>query len=211
MADLGCFVKDTAIVSEVEEILQHFAANNITDGKRFTLSDAYKILRSNGIEIDFESVGLIYSNAFDLTDGNFNSQKEVDKLTGRLFEDTLNNLSDMQPVNRDVVSGMVSAGKNAANKIVNIFRNAHVTDTNTKSVMKVFEDAMIKAATKIANKNTLPKQPSSPNRTFTDILSEAFGLDSMGITNLQGGLNSAKEVFDEFRKEVNKYRTELLS
>lgn len=211
MADLGCFVKDTAIVSEVEEILQHFAANNITDGKRFTLSDAYKILRSNGIEIDFESVGLIYSNAFDLTDGNFNSQKEVDKLTGRLFEDTLNNLSDMQPANREVVSGMVSAGKNAANKIVNIFRNAHVTDTNTKSVMKVFEDAMLKAATKIANKNVLPKQPSSPNRTFTDILSEAFGLDGMGVTNLQGGLNSAKQVFDEFRKEVNKYRTELLS
>jgi hypothetical protein len=209
MAALGCLIKDTRLVQDIKEVLQIMAADAINGGKRFTLNNAYNFLRDNDIEVDLESVGSIYSDTFDLSDGNFNTADEIESLVGKSFEETLNNLVDMQPKATTEQIGTLSPGKQAARTIVGIFRSANVTDTKTQTLMRRFQDSLAKAAKRIVDKSALPDTVKTPERTFEQVLSDAFDLEQHGIRTISGTMNSVQDVWNEFQNEVQLYRNEL--
>jgi len=210
MAGLGCFIKDTEVISDIQDIMQTLAASNIEDGKQFTVRMAYKFFTDNGLEIDLESIGAIYENQFDLNDGNFNSQVELDDIVGKSFTDTLNNLVEMQPKIINEKTGELSVGKKIAKTIAGIFRSANVTDIKTQTTMKLFEKMLDKAARRIVNRSSLPQKQKLPQRSMEEMLTDAFELDSKGIRTITGELNSTQQVWDEFQKEVDKYRQGLI-
>lgn len=210
MAGLGCFIKDTALIDDIKDIMQTLAASSIENGNTFSVREAYKFFRDNDVEIDLESTASIYEDLFDLNDANFNSKSELDEIVGKSFEETLDNLAAMTPKNIVEQGGEMSAGKRVAKTIANIFRNANVTDNRTQTTIKMFEKMMEKAARRMVNKSSLPAAQKSPNRSFEEILSDAFDLDQRGVRTVTGQLNSAKQVFDEFVAEINNYRQGLI-
>jgi hypothetical protein len=139
MAGLGCFIKDTALIDDIKDIMQTLAASSIENGNSFSVREAYKFFRDNDVEIDLESTASIYEDLFDLNDANFNSKSELDEIVGKSFEETLDNLAAMTPKNIVEQGGEMSAGKRVAKTIANIFRNANVTDNRTQTTIKMFE------------------------------------------------------------------------
>lgn len=209
MAALGCLIKDTRIIQDIKEVLQIVAADAINNGKRFSLNTAYKFLRDNDIEIDLESTGSIYANSFDLSDDNFSTSQEIEEITGKSFEDTLNNLVEMTPQNTVEQIGTLSPGKQVARKVVNIFRNAFVTDTKTQTLMRKFQDALTKAAKRMVDNSALPEQVKQQAQTFEDILGTAFELDQHGFRTISGAMNGVEDVWKEFKNEVGNYIEEM--
>lgn len=209
MASLGCFIRDTQIRDDIADVMQTMAAISINNDRRFLLPDAYKFLRDNGVEVDLESVAAIYEDTFDLRDQNFNTTAEVYAIAGKSFSDTLDNLEKMQPESIHQVTGKLSPGKKVAQTIANMFRNANVTDVKTQSLLKQFENLMSQAAKRLINKEALPQKATAAPRSFEQILSDAFDHESKGVRTLSGSLNSAKQMWDEFVKEVEKYKKEI--
>ena len=211
MANLGCLIKDTDLINDIKDVMRDLAGIAIDNGSQFTVAAAYNYLRSNGVEIDVESVASMYEDIFDLHDGNFNSQDEVDDIAGRSFNDTLNNLLKMQPRLTQEQIGNLSPGKQVAANMATIFRNANVTDVKTQTVMKMFEKMMKKAALAAINKSALPEKAEMPKKTFSEIIDAAFDLDNQGYRTLSGSMNSAEHVYNEFQEEVKKYLSELVN
>lgn len=210
MASLGCLIKDTRLVQDIKEVLQIMAADEINGGKTFSVSKAYNFLRENGVEIDLESVGSIYSDTFDLSDGNFNTSEEIEKIVGKSFEDTLNNLVDMQPKNTVEEIGSLSPGKQVARSIANLFRNAHVADVTTQTLMKKFQDALFKGAKRLLDNSALPQQVKQSSQTFEDILTNAFDVEQHGFRTITGAMNGIQNVWNEFQKEIDAYKNEMM-
>ena len=209
MAGIGCFHKDTELIGDIQNIMRILAGNAIQNDRQFTLGEAYKYMKDNDIEVDLESVAAMYEDVFDLNDGNFSSQDEVDTMAGRSFNNTLDNLVAMQPKLKVEKTGDVSPGKQVAKIVAGIFRNANVTDIKTQTTMKMFEKALERAARNIIDKSALPDKAAIAKKSFEDIIATAFDLDTHGTRTLSGTINSARDVYNEFQKETDKYRKEL--
>lgn len=209
MASIGCFIVDTQIRADIEDVMRTLADINIFDGKQFTVRDAYQHFTDNKIEVDLESVASIYEDIFDLNDGNYSTKAEVYRAAGKSFSDTLDNLIMMQPIVSQEKTGVLSPGKYVAKSIAAMFRNAQVTDISTQSTMKLFQDMMKKAAGRLVDKSGLPPAQKTAAKTFEQILSQAFDLDQQGYQTLNGSLNSAGQVWNEFMTEVKRYESEL--
>lgn len=210
MKGLGCLVKDTSIRKDIAEIIELAAADAIQSGKTFSVANAYKLLRDNKVEIDKESVAVIYEDTFDLNDGNFSSADTVDEFALRDFRETLDNLAKMEASNDVKQIGTQSSGKAAATQIAKMFKNAFVTDKKTQSVMRKLQDIMFKAAQRKVDKSMLPEKEKKAKKTFDEVLQDAFHWqDEVGFERITGGLNGAREVFTEFKKELKKYIDEL--
>ena len=211
MAGIGCLLKDTSIIESVKDLMKDLAVDFIERDQQFTIKDAYNILRDNDIEIDIETVGQIYEDTFDLTDGNFSTQSQVDMATGAIYRTILDKISNVRPFTGEQEIGMRSPGKAAADSIALMFKSGMTIDNRTQSVMKMFEDKMRKAASAYLDKSIYPPIKGPDTRSFTEILEEALDLDNQGYRTTRGTLNSAIDVFEEFQNEVNKYLADLAS
>lgn len=208
MAGIGCFHRDTELLPALKEIMRILAAHAIQNDLQFTVSAAFGYLRRSGVEVDLETVAAVYEDTFDLNDGNFNSQEQLDDIVGRSFENSLNNLQDMAVLSGEQRIGILSPGKQVAKTLTDMFQKANVLDIRTRSTMKEFERLLEKAARAVIDRTALPTK-SRTLKTFQEIVSEAFDIDNHGVRTISGSINSARQVWDEFRKEVEKYREEL--
>lgn len=212
MAGLGCFIKDTSVVNDMRDVMSILAGVAINNDRRFTVQDAYKYLRSKGVEVDVESVAAVYEDTFHLDDGNFSSQEEVDEFSGRVFSDTLDNLvNEGGPTEEEKRIGALSPGKAAAKQIVDFFSRATKIDAQPKSVMLQFQEMMKKAAMRMADKTGLPQKPSAKEtRSFDEILADALEFqDNTGFRTLSGTMNNAADLVAEFKAEVDAYKREM--
>lgn len=207
MANLTCLIKDTQIVEDIKDILRTAATLEIDEGRTFSLPKAYSMLRQADVEVDLESVGALYEDVFDLSDGNFTSKADLDEIVGASFKDTLDNLVAMQPRHTDETTGVLAPAARVAKTLAGVFRSANVTDTHTYSLMLQMQKALEKGARRII-KNANPATPAAP-ADFEAILTQALDLENRGFTTLQGGINNMGDVWKEFQAEISKYQQEL--
>jgi hypothetical protein len=92
MANLQCLVQNTDLIRDIQEALSIMAGIAIENEFPFSLATAYNEIRKAGIEIDLESVGALYERTFDLTDGHFSSEAEVNAMVGASFRNTVDSL-----------------------------------------------------------------------------------------------------------------------
>ena len=203
MANIGCLLRDTQVIEDLKVLFQTIAANNISQGRAFSIQDAYSFVQKNKLEIDLETTASVYEDVFNLNDGNFSTQQEVDDIVGRTFDRTLSNLISVPNQSTQMV-GEQSLGKAVATKMANMFANAQMADNRTKSLMKTMQDAFEKAVQSVAKKE-LKKGQHSQSRNFVEILSDVFNLENIGIRTLSGAINNMNSVRAEFAKEIGKY------
>lgn len=205
MAGVGCLLKDTQIISDLGALLKDFAADYIANDLVFTLNDAYNIVRSLGLEIDLESIAYVYENEFNLMDGNFSSQDQVDTLIGREFYEMLEKISHTRPFTGELKIDRRSPGKAAADQIAKMFDSGMKQNQGTMSEMRLFQEKMYKAAKAFTDRSVFPGRTRVDNRGFEEILAEAFEFNEKGIETVYGTLNSAIDVFEEFKAEIRRY------
>jgi len=211
MAGVGCLLKDTQIISDLGALLKDFAADYIANDLVFTLNDAYNIVKSMGLEIDLESVAYVYENEFNLMDGNFSSQDQVDTLIGREFYEMLEKISHTRPFTGELKIDRRSPGKAAADQIAKMFDSGMKQNQGTMSEMRLFQEKMYKAAKAFTDRSVFPGRTRVDNRGFEEILAEAFEFNEKGIETVYGTLNSAIDVFEEFKAEIRRYVAGLQS
>lgn len=205
MAGVGCLLKDTAIIQDLADILKDLAAEYIANDRVFTLNEAFNIIKGSGLEIDLESVAYVYENEFNLMDANFSSQQQVDTLIGRDFYEMLDKISHTRPFTGELKIDRRSPGKAAADKIAQLFKSGMSLNEGTMSEMRLFQEKMYKAAKAFADKGVFPDKSRVDNRGFEEILADAFEFNEKGIETVYGTLNSAMDVFEEFKDEIRRY------
>lgn len=205
MANLACLIKDTQIVEDIKDILRTAATLEIAEGRTFSLPKAYSLMRDAQIEVDLESVGHVYENTFDLTDGNFTAQGDVNAIVGASFKETLDNLVAMEPSVSNQTTGILSPAAQVAKGMATAFRNANVTDIRTHSMILKMQKALDKAARRIVNKSDLPDKAKT-GLGFEDVLRTALDLENRGFTTLSNTFNHLGDVWIEFQKEIDAYR-----
>jgi hypothetical protein len=287
MARIGCLIKGVDIMGQVQKYMYLSAAKNINKGMPYGIDAAFTEMRKKNIEIDAESVAYIYENTFNLNDGNFSSQDDVDHFAARDFDRILDGMYDVKPLTGTKVIGRVSPGRAAANSIAKTFSNLLKMDNTESTLMQMFKQRMTSAAkgmtstkafrrqifikmrdadtgtmewTEVSesrvkdgveykvlgrdqitgdfyefestDKSLLPKVIANKrfdryedadgnilfkklpdDRNMEEILNDAFALDTdeYGYKKIDGTLNSAIDVFNEFKAEVERYIEEQQS
>lgn len=153
-AKLGCLVAGTKEQQLIREIMNEMAAESIgVLEKPFTFPAAYNSLRKAGIEIDIESVAILYMEEFDTTDAWFSTTEQVEERSGMVFNNTLDKVAKAQPFTDTVTIGERSPGAAAADTIMKFFADMSSPKLGSQSLMKFFQEKMTKAAKAFADKD----------------------------------------------------------
>lgn len=153
-AKLGCLVNGTKEQKLIREIMREMAAETIgVHGKSFSFPTAYNMLRKAEIEIDIESVAVLYMEEFDTTDSWFSTEEEVEERAGLMFSNILDEVANAKPFTDTITIGERSPGAAAADTIMKLFADMSSPNLGQESIMKLFQDKMSKAAKVFVDKD----------------------------------------------------------
>jgi len=153
-AKLGCLVAGTREQQLIKDIMKEMAAESIgVLEKPFTFPTAYNMLREAGIEIDIESVAVLYMEQFDTTDAWFSTREDVETRAGMVFSNILDKVANAQPFTDVATIGERSPGAAAADTIMKFFADMSSPNIGSQSLMKLFQEKMTKAAKVFVDKD----------------------------------------------------------
>ena len=153
-ARLGCLVAGTKEQQLIREIMNEMAAESIgVLEKPFTFPTAYNMLIEAGIEIDIESVAVLYMEEFDTTDSWFSTREDVETRAGMVFSNILDKVANAQPFTDVATIGERSPGAAAADTIMKFFADMSSPNIGSQSLMKLFQEKMTKAAKVFVDKD----------------------------------------------------------
>jgi hypothetical protein len=153
-AKLGCLVNGTKEIQLIRDIMHEMAAESIgVLEKPFYFPTAYNMLIKAGIEIDIESVAVLYMEEFDTTDAWFSTTEDVESRAGREFQNILDKVANAQPFTDVVTIGERSPGAAAADTIMKFYADMSSPNLGVQSVMKLFQEKMTKAAKTFVDKD----------------------------------------------------------
>jgi hypothetical protein len=202
MTGVTCLVKDTQLQQDLRDIVEYLAYKRIADGKDAGIGSVYNIIRKSGIEIDLQSVGHIYNDVLDKSYREIMSDHQVDDFVLKSFNDAIRRAALLEQ--KDAKERQI--GENApevyvTNGIMNMFYNSEMPNEDTQSDMLKMQNALWKG---IQRKLKLPEKQKPQNQEqWKDILNRALGYERLGLTDLNGQLNSISDLYDAMRNELS--------
>lgn len=83
---LNCLVRNSPLIGHLTLQLRLTAARLLSTGKDPKFKAVYNQLRKDGIEIDIQTAGLLYAQAFDLHNPSYSNQAQLDAVTGKTYD-----------------------------------------------------------------------------------------------------------------------------
>jgi hypothetical protein len=202
MTGVTCLAKNTQLQQDLKDIVEYIAYDRISKDKDASLSSVYNTIRKSGIEIDLQSVGYIYNETLDKNFQQIMSDQEVNDYMLRSFNDAIQRASLLEQRNsKEEQIGDNSPEVYVANGILNMFYNSEMPNENTQSDMLKMQNALWKG---IQRKLKLPDSQKPKNDDqWKDVLGKALGYEQLGMTDLNGRLNSISDLYNAMRDELN--------
>lgn len=208
---LNCLLKDTRIVNEIRDYLVMTADVLDENNLPIDFPSMYAMTKKDGIEVDAESLGKIYVDAF----GKYNSDKittesEIVEMVGAstkaIQQEVVNGILGKEKPESSKTTGMDSAEKNIKNRLLELFGkdNFPRAQNQVRSDMLKMQDMVKKAMVAL-----LPSKQKISTKDTKTILDKFFEVDGMGFPNLQGGMNTMDTLHAQVKKELDAELKEL--
>jgi hypothetical protein len=207
MTGVTCLAKNTQLQQDLKDIVEYIAYDSIGRGKDATVASVYNTIRKSGIEIDLQSVGYIYNEVLDKSYQQIMSDQEVNDYMLKSFNDAIQRASLLEPLeSKELQIGGNAPEVYVTNGILNMFYNSEMPNEDTKSDMLKMQNALWKG---IQRKLKMPEsQKPKSDEQWKDLLSKALGYEQLGMTDLNGRLNSIADLYNGMRDELNEAMSE---
>lgn len=210
---LNCLIRNTNIETSVRSAINGIVDFLVDSDIKPSFKAVYKTLKSEGLEIDMESVGALYVEETENYGSDFfTSEDEVADIVGAKIEQTQKEIvSRIQQENATIGEskiGDIAPEKSLANdigKMFDRFINGNLPP-KTKSTMKAFQDLMKKSIV-----SSLPKMPKEAQKSITSSLDYFFAQEKDGFITLNGAMNNLRTLHEATKKEINNYVEQLAS
>lgn len=203
MLKINCLLAHTDVIDDMKAAVEMIAMERAAAGRKATLDVVYNDIRSAGIEVDLRTTALMYSEVLPDNAEFFSSMDEIDQVIGKDVSDTIRKIVLNEPVSGEQQIGKMSPEEHVANGIANVFYNQIKTGKKTDSVAKTLQDAMLRGAKRLLKDVSGAKTPET-KEGYRDIIQRALGLESKGLTDINGKLNGIRDLFAATQEELKK-------
>jgi hypothetical protein len=210
---LNCLIRNTKIETSVRSAINGIVDFLVDSNIKPSFKEVYKTLKSEGLEIDMESVGALYVEETEKYGSDFfTNEDEVADIVGAKIEQTqreiVSRIKQEDATIGESKIGDISPEKSLANNIGKMFDRFinGALPPKTKSTMKAFEDLMKKAIV-----SSLPKIPKDAQKSITSSLDYFFAQEQDGFRTLSGAMNNLRTLHEATKKEINNYVEGLVS
>jgi hypothetical protein len=202
MTGVTCLAKNTQLQQDLKDIVEYIAYDRIGRGKDASLASVYNTIRKSGIEIDLQSVGYIYNETLDKSYQQIMSDQQVNDYMLKSFNDAIQRAALLeQRESKEKQIGEDAPEVYVTNGIMNMFYNSEMPNEDAQSDMLKMQNALWKG---VQRKLKLPDiQKPKNNEQWKDILGKALGYEGLGMTDLNGRLNSIADLYNAMRDELN--------
>lgn len=202
MTGVTCLLKNTQLQQDLKDIVEYVAYDRIGRGKDASLSSVYNTIIKSGIEIDLQSVGYIYNETLDKNYRQIMSDQEVNDYMLKSFNDAIQRAALLeQRESKEKQIGEDAPEVYVTNGILNMFYNSEMPNEDTQSDMLKMQNALWKG---IQRKLKMPESQKPKNdEQWKDLLGKALGYEQLGMTDLNGRLNSISDLYNAMRDELN--------
>ena len=204
---LNCLIRNTKIETSVRSAINGIVDFLVDSDIKPSFKEVYKTLKSEGLEIDMESVGALYVEETERYGSDFfTSEDEVADIVGAKIkqaqQEIVSRIKQEDGTIGESKIGDTAPEKTLANNVGKMFDRFinGALPQKTKSTMKAFEDLMKKAIV-----SSLPKIPKEAQKSITSSLDYFFAQEKDGFRTLKGSINNLQTLHEATRKEVAKY------
>lgn len=202
MLGINCLIKNTPLHAIVKDAVNTLGDMYVSAGKIPTVKDIWQELRANGIEVDVSTVGHIYMTELSGKSEEFYQPKEVEEQSSRSFQKSINKIINKK--GKELKIGEESPVEMVANAISQLYK-ALTPNTNTKSVQRDLQDILLKGMRRL-----LPATSQNKNSTnFDTVVNESLVNTQKGFTDINGSLNSMRDMHLALKRELANYTKEL--
>lgn len=206
---ISCLFKNTAAIAHIESAIKVLVGERIKNGGNATFPEIYKEIRSQGVEVDAQTLGTIYNGIYGKYSVNeLSTIGEVENFAGIDFENQMESLKKAAMGEDEEVDvkkiGKLSPEKSVVNAISKIFQRENFTGTPAvKSALKSMEDLVSKAA------NSLLEKSKKKGVNVQEALQHFFDIESNKFEQVDGTLNTLETLTSAVKKEVKNYVDKL--
>jgi len=202
MNGVNCLVKNTQLQQDLKDIVEYIAYDRISRDKDASLASVYNTIRKSGIEIDLQSIGYIYNETLDKNFQQIMSDQQVNDYMLKSFNDAIQRAALLeQRESKEKQIGEDAPEVYVTNGILNMFYNSEMPNEDTQSDMLKMQNALWKG---VQRKLKIPDSQKPKNdEQWRDILGKALGYEQLGMTDLNGRLNSISDLYNAMRDELN--------
>lgn len=191
---LGCLFRNTEAYQDLKDAVEFLGFQLLGNEKAPTVGAIYSFLRSEGVEVDLQTVGHAYNEVLPRNDQNFQSTEEVNEFVLHNYTAAVERASKIRTVNKNRELGVDKEELDVVQGILNMFFKTNTTTNETKSVHVQMQEALWKG---IQRKLNLPMKSRPKTMTnWQNILTQALGFEKLGITDINGKLNSIADLYD---------------
>lgn len=201
MIGISCLVKNTSLLNDVKELVEYFAYMRVAKGGDAGIAGVYNDIRKAGIEVDLHSVGMIYNDTLPKEYKQFNTDQQVNDYILQTYNDAVRRAALLEDKTDEKQIGKDKPETYIVNGLLNMFTATHTVTDQQKSMMLQMQNALWKG---IQRKLNLPEKSKPANKQeWRDLLDQALGYDNLGITDLNGHLNSIEDLYNAMRDQIN--------
>ncbi len=208
MLKIDCLLLNTDYHEGVRKYMKYVAADMMEAGSTPDVESMYKRLRKEGLEVDIESMGIMYMDEFSTREG-FTPMDEVEVVIAREFDETARNLllddinEDSSPKEKQI--GNLSPTKNIARRLVRAFKADEIVDNSTKSTLRKMQDWYADTLGRMTDMEGVKKEPTPDTRTWEEKIQQGLDKMNVGERDIDGTILN----LEVLHKDVNRQMKEL--
>lgn len=208
---LNCLITNTSAINDIKDGMIILANDYIQLGQDVSFPRMFDEIKKQGLEIDAESAGYIYLQAFgDSNSKKFSSYDEVEKYSLAQIQSNVNSIvSNIRGEEKDAkekTMGILSEEKRIAKSFASLFDKKYFKglSQDTESMMVQMGKLVEKAL-----KQSLPKEKSQNVTSVNEALSKFFEAEEFKVDRLDGGVNTIESLWKASKKEIDNYLSEI--
>lgn len=209
MLDISCLVKNTTLRNDLNDLVEFIAYSRVAKNLDAGLQSIYNDIRSNGIEVDLQTVGFIYNDVLPKSYAQFDSDHDVNEYALKSFNDAINRAARLEaPEQTERQIGQNSPDIEVVNGILNMFTKLNTEQSDPiYSDMRAMQEALWKGIQRKLNltNQSVPKT----QQDWESLLSKAIGYEQLGMTDINGRLNGIADLFDSMKEQLKNSTDEM--
>lgn len=209
MLSPDCLLKNTDYHKGVQKYMEYVGPMLEEGGKEPSFKNVYEHLRKEGLEVDVETAGYIYHEAFRNREG-YTPHDEVAHQSGQEFEETVWNkmVNEPEADYSEKQIGNLSPTKEIVRRLSNLFEWGESEDHTTQSTLKSIQEAYHNVAKDLFKVENEGKNSTPEN--WTDTLERGLSKMKEGYSDTETGLiNNLKTMHEAVNKEISKLTERL--
>ena len=195
MSKINCLLQNTKLYEDFKDAIRYYAAQQVQQGKSIKIKSLYPVLRKNKYEVDMQTFGIAYQQAFEsVADDMISTNEDISKWSGKPYKKALASaVKKAEAVQR--VIGDLSPSQAIIGKIANMFGELNKSPNEvTTSLQKSMEDILSKWVSNNAEKTKKEK------KDIVDVLQDYFNVSNSGFeTNIKDTLNTLGTLRDDIK------------